>query len=47
MRPFQRYVTSIMAIFTTFTLVKFSQFYSITFPGLFTKNKKRWNERKE
>ena len=36
-----------MAFLTAFIVVKLSQFYSITSPALFTKNKKLWNETKE
>ena len=36
-----------MALFTPFIFVKLSQFYSITYPELFNKNKKLWNERKK
>ena len=42
-----KYVTCTMTFFTPFTFVKLCQFYSITSPVLFTKNKKLWNERKE
>ena len=45
--PFKKYVTCIMAFLHPFTFVKLCQFYSITSPVLFTKNKKLWNKRKE
>ena len=43
MRPFKKYVTSIMTFFTPLIFVKLSQFYSISSPAL----SKLWNERKE
>ena len=36
-----------MAFFTPFTCITLCQFYCITSPLLFTKNKELWNERKE
>ena len=36
-----------MVFFTPFTFIKLSQFYSITSPVLFNKNKKLWHQRKE
>ena len=33
MRPFKKYITSIMAFFTPFTFVKLIQFYSVTSLG--------------
>ena len=47
MRPFKKYVACIMALLTPFIFVKLSNFYSVTSPVLFTKNKKLWNERKD
>ena len=47
MGRFKKYLTCIMTFFFPFTCVSFSQFYSITFPVLFTKNSKLWNKRKE
>ena len=45
MRPIKNYATFIMTFFTPLIFVKLSQFYSITSPVLFTKNKKLWNDR--
>ena len=38
MRPFKKYVTSIMTFFTPLIFVKLSQFYSISSPALSTKS---------
>ena len=37
MRPVKKYVTCIMAFFTSFNFVTLSEFYSTMFPVLFTK----------
>ena len=37
MRPVKKYVTCIMAFFTSFNFVTLSEFYSTKFPVLFTK----------
>ena len=50
MGSFKKYVTCVMAFFTTFNFVRLCQLYSITSPVLFTKlnlTKKLYNERKE
>ena len=47
MEPIKMYVTFIMTFFIPLTFVTLCQFYSITFPVLFTKNNKLGNETKE
>ena len=46
MGPFKRYVTCIITFFISFICVTLCQFYSITYPGLFTKSSKLWKARK-
>ena len=47
MRPFKKDVTCLMTFFTQTPFAKLRQFHSITYPVLFIKNKKLWDERKE
>ena len=47
MEPCKKYVTCIVTFFIPFTSASHCQFNSVTFPVLFPKNNKLFNERKE
>ena len=47
MEPCKKYVTCIMTFFIPFTSISRCQLNSVTYPVLFTKNNKLWNERQE